>query len=194
VIYPDIINAILDSRRRQGALPTASVQGADAKLDCGCFVRIHLALDEGRIIESAYESNGCGYMLAAAEVISDSVVGTRLVDLHGLSDSSLEQVVEQRLGPLPADRRACTEACAGALRSAFAGLRAKRINEFQGETALVCTCFGVTDSTIEDLIQGGMALSVDEISARTNAGSGCGSCRLVIQDILDAQSGREAML
>ncbi|MBA3770886.1 MAG: (2Fe-2S)-binding protein [Blastocatellia bacterium] len=194
MIYPDNINTILELGKRQGALPTASAQGADAKLDCGCFVRIHLALDEDRITESAYESNGCGYMLAAAEVISDSVVGTRLVDLHGLSDLSLEQVVEEKLGLFPADRKACAEACAGALRSAFTALRAKRVNEFEGETALVCTCFGVTDSTIEDLIESGMALSVDEISAKTNAGSGCGSCRLVIQDIFDAQSGRGAML
>ena len=40
---------------------------------------------------------------------------------------------------------------------------------------------------IEDVICRMRLRTVDEISINTNAGSGCGSCRMLIQEILDSR-------
>jgi NifU-like protein len=77
------------------------------------------------------------------------------------------------------------ETAFSALRAAFSDHRARLIGEFTGERALVCTCFGVTEETIERYIAGGAAESVDDVSKATRAGGGCGSCRMLIQEMLD---------
>jgi nitrogenase molybdenum-cofactor synthesis protein NifE len=48
----------------------------------------------------------------------------------------------------------------------------------------VCNCNTVDVGTIEDAIREDRLASVAEVTARTNAGSGCGSCGGKIVDIL----------
>ena len=73
-----------------------------------------------------------------------------------------------------------------AIRNALAAFRAEKISEFHGESPLICTCFGVTEEIIE--AHAATAVSVEEIGDATNAGTGCGSCRMLIQEILDAHA------
>jgi bacterioferritin-associated ferredoxin len=49
---------------------------------------------------------------------------------------------------------------------------------------VVCHCRAVNDATIRDEIEQG-ALTADEVAARCGAGSQCGGCRLVIDDLVD---------
>ena len=124
-------------------------------------------------------------MLAAADAIAEHVSGKDLTDLHGLADAELKKTIQKGLGEFPATRRECTAACIEALRAAFAHYRTKQIEEFRGEKALVCTCFGVTEETVEDLIVKNTLTIVDEVTDLCKAGSGCGSCRPLIQEMLD---------
>lgn len=51
----------------------------------------------------------------------------------------------------------------------------------------VCSCFAVTDSEIEGIIDGGAA-SVDAVTAACRAGGDCGSCLGQIADMIDDRS------
>jgi assimilatory nitrate reductase catalytic subunit len=42
--------------------------------------------------------------------------------------------------------------------------------------AIVCSCFGVGENTLKDAIGSGHVKNVDEIGAKLNAGTNCGSC------------------
>ncbi|RMG02109.1 MAG: (2Fe-2S)-binding protein [Acidobacteria bacterium] len=72
-----------------------------------------------------------------------------------------------------------------ALKSAFAELRRKQIQEFSGEKALICTCFGVSEETIESVVKEMAAETIEQVIEACRAGSGCGSCRPLIQEIID---------
>lgn len=48
---------------------------------------------------------------------------------------------------------------------------------------IVCNCFSITKKEIEDAIDAG-AKTVDEVGERTNAGTGCGGCKPLIEEIL----------
>src|SRR5690606_28867045 len=85
---------------------------------------------------------------------------------------------------IPAGREHCFLAPLEAVRQALAEFREARVREFHGESPLICTCFGVTEEVIE--AHAAAASSVEEIGDATNAGTGCGSCRMLIQEILDA--------
>lgn len=122
-------------------------------------------------------------MVASAEIVSEFLAGKALVDLHGLLDDGMLT----GLGSIEIERPACVSASVNAARAAFADYRSRQIEEFRGEKALICTCVGVTEERIETAIIKFRMTTVQEVGAKTNAGTGCGSCRMLIQEILDGR-------
>lgn len=57
-------------------------------------------------------------------------------------------------------------------------------DDWAGDEALICTCFFVSERTIEREIQQHGLTTVAEVTRATNAGGGCGSCHQLIQEIL----------
>jgi NAD(P)H-nitrite reductase large subunit len=49
----------------------------------------------------------------------------------------------------------------------------------------VCNCMGVTRGEIEDAVRAGGLTTVDMVGEATTAGTGCGGCQEIIQEILD---------
>jgi len=175
-VYPvEIADAIREPKFCR-IVDSATAVGAEAKFDCGCFVRVEMRIaGEGSVIgDIGYQTNGCGYLIAAAESVCSRLFGGSLLELHG--DIEIAS----------SDRPDCSSAVVRAVRNAFADHRSRLIEEFSGEKALICTCFGVTEESIEDFVRSTRADTVSEVSESLRAGSGCGSCRMLIQEIIDA--------
>ncbi|MGB5012715.1 MAG: (2Fe-2S)-binding protein [Pyrinomonadaceae bacterium] len=189
MVYPAKISTRLKNIRHFRQLGGDRVSGTGARFACGCFVRYSVSIDDGTklIRDISFMTNGCGYMSAAADEIADAVKGRRLTELHGLDDFKLFDSITTSLGPVPVDRRECLEACSQALHAALADFRRLRLKEFSGESALICTCFSVTEERIEAIITETDAQSVDDVSTACNAGLGCGSCRMMIDEMIDAR-------
>lgn len=183
MIYPEHISRILNDLRRVSR-NSGNCVGSDANFSCGCVVRIAINVDPNeRIVrEAGFTTNGCGWMTASAEVICEFLTGKALADLHGLANDEMLAA----LGIVATRRQSCVTASTSAATAAFADLRSRQIEEFRGENALICTCFGVTEERIEAAITKDHLRSVDDIGAETNAGTGCGSCRMLIQEMIDA--------
>jgi bacterioferritin-associated ferredoxin len=156
---------------------------------CGSAIRFHISVDsEAGFVQYAwFRSNGCGFMLATADVLAEYVRGKRLTDLHGLVETELYTEVNRRLKEFPENRKQCLEVSILALRAAFADLRARQLEEFRGEQALICTCFGVAEETIGTLIREDHLETVEQVTRACRAGSGCGSCTFLIQEMLDTR-------
>jgi NifU-like protein len=58
-------------------------------------------------------------------------------------------------------------------------------DDWAGDEALICTCFFVSERTIESEIQTRGLTTVAEVTKACNAGAGCGSCHQLIQEILE---------
>jgi NifU-like protein len=189
VVYPKKICerlTNLQGLRDERSQPDAD--GVAANFECGSYVRFFVYSGQGGVVgDLRYHTNGCGYMTAAADVLSEYVSGSDLKALHGLERAELRSHFESTIGAFPHTRDHCLETVIDAVRNAFADLRQQQVEEYQGETALICTCFGVTQDRIDDIIRTCRIRSVDEVTAATNAGRGCGSCRMLIQEIIDQQ-------
>lgn len=185
--YPDKINALFSAPRAAGKVLKTNAVGAGASFVCGSFVRFFLEIDvqTKEIREARYKTNGCGFMIAAAEVLTEKIGGRRLTELHGLNHAELFDRIETELGEFPAPRRHCAEICFDALQSALADFRSFQLEEFTGEKALICTCFGVSEETIEQAIAETQAETVEEIGEICSAGTGCGSCQFLIRELID---------
>ena len=53
----------------------------------------------------------------------------------------------------------------------------------------ICNCMGVSRGEIEDVIKAQGLKTVEEVGEATSAGTGCGGCQSLIQEILDEING-----
>jgi NifU-like protein len=185
--YPREIAERFRSPRYAGRVSGSNAVGTSASFQCGCFARISLAIraETKTIYAAGFQSNGCGFMIAAADVIAERLSGTELTDLHSLDENEFIEDAEADLGAFPTGRRQCIHVVLEAVRAALANYRALLVEEFRGEKAMVCTCFGVSEDTVESFISANSPDSVDEVTAACRAGAGCGSCRMLIQEMID---------
>lgn len=185
MFYPPKIQFGLSNAKAK-LISDVSASGRAASLECGSFVAFDLFVNDEQLIDDiAFRTNGCGFMIAVAEVLTKQIRGKNLSDLHGLDDDDLTEIAFAALDVFPGERRQCLRTCLEALHSAFADLRTRRVEEFKGEKALICSCFGVSEETIDEYILAGRARSVEDVTNLCNAGGGCGSCRMLIQEMID---------
>lgn len=185
--YPPKVSEKFHAARRAAKLSEANAVGTEASFVCGAAARFSLLIekDSKTIVAAKYQTSGCGFLIAAAETLAENIVNRKLTALHGLNDSELREQVEGELGAFPDRRKHCLNLCVDALRAALADFRALQIEEFAGEKALVCTCFGVSEETVERVVREHSLTTVEEVTEACKAGGGCGSCQPLIQEIID---------
>lgn len=186
--YPPEIERLFSAPEHASCPDGANGAGTGASFACGAATRFFLRIDPQtkEIRDAGFKSSGCGFAVAAAEVLAAQIVGRKLTELHGLEDRRLAGGIEAALGAFPSRRHVCRDIGFAALRRALADFRAGQIEEFAGEKALVCTCFGVAEETIEQVIAANRIDTADEVADICRAGGGCGACRFLIQEMIDA--------
>ncbi len=185
--YPAKINARFCRPQNAGKPPCANAVGTRASFECGSFVRVSLEIENGdKVIRQAkFQTNGCGYMVAAADTIAETLADKQLTNLHGLRMDEYELLLIDELQEFPSARKQCAELVLTALKDAFAAYRSHVLEEFRGEKALICTCFGVSEETIEAYIDATSPKTIEKVTEACRAGGGCGSCRMLIQEMID---------
>jgi NifU-like protein len=182
--YEEKISERFHEPKNVGKCESGNAVGTNASFVCGSVLRFTLQISDQKIADAKFKVSGCGYLLAAADLLAETIVDKQLGELHGLE--KFKQIIEKELGNFPAERKHCAELAVETLQSAFNDFRFRRLEEFSGEKALICTCFGVSEETVEEIISENNCETVEEVADICNAGSGCGSCRLLIQEIIDA--------
>lgn len=190
MFYPPKINERFQNPRNAGKAKNANTVGTNATFVCGAVLRLTLRIDveTKEILEAKFKTSGCGFLIAAADVLTEKIAGRRLTELHGLEKGSLESEIEVELGKIEENRTHCFQLSFQTLQDAFNDFRAFQIEEFAGEKALICTCFNVSEEKIENVIEENGLETVEEVGEFCNAGTGCGSCQPLIQEILDMQN------
>ncbi|NOT49234.1 MAG: hypothetical protein HOP17_16005 [Acidobacteria bacterium] len=190
--YPPEVNARFLRPRFAGRAENQNAFGTSASFECGCFARISLSIGTTRktIDDARFQTNGCGFMIAAADVLAEYLTGCELTGLHSVAESELTDFVRGQLVDLPTARVQCVHVVLEAIRAALSDYRSYLIEEFSGEKPLICTCFGVSEETIESCISEKKPEFVEDVTAACRAGGGCGSCRMLIQEMLDARDLR----
>jgi NifU-like protein len=185
-VYPDKVSKRCWSPKFTGQVSRADAEGVAVAIECGTYVRFRIDVTDGTVAGASFASNGCGFMMAAADTLAEYLQDKQLIELHGLDTNELMSVVITGTDLLPPDRKHCAATVVDAVREAFAAYRRSRLEEFRGDRALICTCFGISEDTIENIIRERGAVTTDEISRLTNAGRGCGSCRILLQEMIDS--------
>jgi len=156
-----------------------SFTGRSASLICGAHVRFSIQVDENHAISQArFRAAGCSVLVASASLLTEKVTGLTTAEaaVIGQEPLTLNEDVDTRCVAL-----AC-EALLDAIREYSNSAR----EDWAGDEALICTCFFVSERTIEREIQTRALTTVAEVTHVCNAGGGCGSCHQLIEEILAA--------
>jgi len=185
VMTSDIVRQYFIQPRNVGEIGSAAAVGRAGSLRCGAALSMSLGLDESqRITDAKFKAAGCSYLVAACSFLTEQVKGKTTAEAAGLGQSPQVSVIEN-LGEWPIDRTHCAALACEALILAIRSYSDAIREEWSGEDALICTCFGVSERTIEEEIQAGKLHTIAEVTRVCNAGGGCRSCYSLIEDILD---------
>jgi NifU-like protein len=160
--------------------------GQSGSIVCGAALRLTIGLSpaSNKISDAQFKAGGCGYLIAAASILTETLKEITIEEAS-LLPTLLESVFEEHLGKFPPERQHCALLCRDALGAAMTAYRRSSLVEWKGDEALICTCFGVSETTIERVIESSSLSSVEQVTSACHAGGGCGSCQPLIEDILD---------
>ena len=181
--YPARVSEHFINPRNVGDVNAPDAVGEAGSLVCGAVVRISLGIDGElqRIREARFRATGCGFLIASASALTETITDLAISRAACLPESA----VTDWFDGMPEDRAHCAALCRNALHAALANYHRSTLDEWTGDEALICTCFGVSETSIEQAIHAGGLRSVDRVTSTNGAGGGCGSCRPLIEDILD---------
>ncbi|MGI8786209.1 MAG: iron-sulfur cluster assembly scaffold protein [Pyrinomonadaceae bacterium] len=185
--YPPKISEYFHRPKNVGKAAGANAVGTNATFVCGAGLRFSLRIDatSKEVLDAKFQTNGCGFLIAAAEVTAEKIIGKLTTELHALDKNNLQAEIENALGKFPERRAHCLNLTVETLQNTFADFRVRQVEEFAGEKALICSCFGVSEEAVENAIKENALETVEAVTDFCNAGGGCGSCQPLIEDILD---------
>ena len=165
--------------RNVGDAGEPSFRGRSASLSCGALIRFSIQVDEAHLISQArFRAAGCDVLVAAASLLTEQVQGMNTAEAAVIGQEP--SALSRQLGDVR-----CVELACNALLDAIREYSDAAREDWEGDEALICTCFFVSERTIEREIQMRGLTSVAEVTRACNAGGGCGSCHQLIQEILE---------
>ena len=172
-----------------GPLADANAIGEVGSIACGDALKLYLKINDQGVIEKAsFETFGCASAIASSSVLTDMVIGMKVDDALKITNADIAKALDG----LPREKMHCSVMGQEALEAAIRQWKGEpAMPRTQEEGKLVCKCFNVTDQTIIRAIRENHLKTVDDVTAFTKAGGGCGECRDEIAEIHEAELKRE---
>jgi NifU-like protein len=181
---PELVGELFSDPKHVGEAAEPNFVGRSASFQCGAALRISLNIDESQRITSAkFKAAGCSVLVAASSLLIDLVLGKTTGEAAELGQDL--GTITKLLGVLPVERSKCPSLAGEALIAAIRNYSDAARGEWEGDEALICTCFCVSERTIEREIETKQLRTIAEVTANCNAGAGCRSCYSLVQDMLD---------
>ena len=164
--------------------PIPNFIGGSSSFTCGAVARVSLNInDEQRIVDAKFKVAGCTVLVSALSALTERVKNTTTAQAAALAEDL--ETIERGLGLEATGRYDCVLLASEALLEAIRAYSDSARDHWNGDDKLICTCFGVSERTIENEIQTKQLDSIAAVTRACNAGAGCRSCYPLIEDILE---------
>ncbi|MEB3182566.1 MAG: Fe-S cluster assembly protein NifU [Nostocaceae cyanobacterium] len=195
--YTDKVLELFYNPKNQGAIENlcepdiAVVTGDVGSISCGDALRLHLkiAIPTDTILDARFQTFGCTSAIASSSALTEMIKGLTLDQALKVTNKEIAQY----LGGLPEAKMHCSVMGQEALEAAIFNYRGIEVehHDDDDEGALVCSCFGITESKIRRVVLENGLTTAEQVTNYVKAGGGCGSCLANIDDII-ADVQREA--
>ncbi len=177
--------------RNVGEIPDADAIAEVGNIACGDALVLSLKIDKktDKIIDAKFQTFGCASAIASSSALTEMIKGLTLDEALKITDSDIADYLDG----LPEAKMHCSVMGKDALEAAinkYRGIKMEKDHEDEGK--IVCTCFGVTDKKILRVIKEHNLKTVEQVTAYTKAGGGCGGCIPDIEDLLAQVNSEKA--
>lgn len=186
--YTDKVRDYYRNPKHVGEIPDANAVGEVGSLTCGDALKIYLKINADGIIEDAkFQTFGCGSAVASAGALIDMIIGKPAEEVRKITNRDIADF----LGGLPAQKMHCSVLGKEALDAAFANYYGEEYvnEEHDHDDKIICSCFGVTESKIKQVVTENKITSVEGVTNYCKAGGACGRCKGDIQHIINEITG-----
>ncbi len=118
--YSDIVLDHAKNPRNQGMLADANARGYNMNPVCGDTLALMLRIEDGRIAEARFMTEGCTASVATSSILTEMITGMSLEEASELTHEDISEAV----GGLPASKLHSAALVIDALRRALAGYQA----------------------------------------------------------------------
>ena len=170
--------------RNVGEVENPDGVGDVGNITCGDALKLTFKLDaDGKIADVKFKTFGCASAIASSSALTELVKGMTLEEAGKVTNQDIVAL----LGELPEAKMHCSVMGMEALQAAIANYRGEEVvdNGDDHEGAIICKCFGVTDTKIKNVAKQNNLHKASEITNFCKAGGACGSCLDEIQRVLD---------
>ncbi len=186
--YTDKVMDLFYNPRNQGTITEkeegqAITTGEVGSIACGDALRLHLKVDEVSeiILDAKFQTFGCASAIASSSALTELLVGKTLDEALSLTNKEIADF----LGGLPEEKMHCSVMGQEALEAAIFNYRGIPLDTHEDdEGALICRCFGVTDTRIRRIVLENDLTTAEQVTNYIKAGGGCGSCLADIDDMI----------
>lgn len=186
-VLSEVVTDHFFNPRNVGDADEPSFVGRAASLSCGAHVRFSIQVDERQIVSQArFKAVGCSVLVASMSLLTERIVNVPTADAAAIGHDT--DALKSNFPDLEPGREHCPKLACDALLAAIREYSDAARDEWIGDEALICTCFFVSEQTIEREIAARELTTVAEVTRACNAGGGCGSCHQLIQEILETQN------
>ena len=175
--------------RNVGSVDSPEAESRAGSVTCGAVLVLTLRIDEvQKVVAARFKAAGCSRLVAACSLLTEQAEGMTTGEAAVLAQTPTK--VEDKLGASPQGQEHCVALAGEALLAAIWKYSDSVRADWSGDDPLICTCFGVSEETIERTVRDAALNTVAEVTRACNAGAGCRSCHPIIQDILDELSDK----
>ncbi|XPV76145.1 MAG: Fe-S cluster assembly protein NifU [Desulfovibrio sp.] len=170
--------------KNTGVIEDADGIGEVGSLSCGDALKLYIKVnDEGVITDSKFQTFGCASAIASSSALTEMIIGMHVDEAAKITNKEIAEF----LGGLPKAKMHCSVMGQEALEMAIMMYRGEEIPEKDLTGNIICHCFGVTEELIRQTIAENNLTTVEEVTAYTKAGGGCGECIEQIEQILSGE-------
>ena len=198
--YTDKVLEFFYNPKNQGVLEDTGENGIKiatgevGSIACGDALRLHLKveIDTDKIRDARFQTFGCTSAIASSEALVELIKGLTLDEALKVSNKEIADY----LGGLPEAKMHCSVMGQEALEAAIYNYRGIPLvtHADDDEGALVCTCFGISESKIRRVVRENSLITAEEVTNYVKAGGGCGSCLATIDDIITSVHKESAII
>ncbi|MBH8562683.1 Fe-S cluster assembly protein NifU [Nostoc sp. CENA67] len=188
--YTDKVLELFYEPKNQGAIEETNESGVKiamgevGSIACGDALRLHLKVEvaSDKILDARFQTFGCTSAIASSSALTEMIKGLTLDEALKVSNKDIANY----LGGLPEAKMHCSVMGQEALEAAIYNYRGIPLaaHDDDDEGALVCSCFGISESKIRRVIIENNLTDAEQVTNYVKAGGGCGSCLANIDDII----------